>query len=199
MGGEISRDNITYLLTDMRWWWGVHRWQPCELLHDGAQLRYWVDREWWVDKAELQHKTLKIFFFHYPPSGFGICSKHIPKDLSELSQEILLILCQISLSSQGADNPGISLQLWETQIQSSHQLRIWNTWKTSAFIFKTTFWESKSFLPSLRRILLHSSLPRSRMVGHTTGMVPASTGFSSWIMGWVQRWQIIKHLCTHFP
>lgn len=46
--------------------------------------------------------------------------------------------------------------------------------------------------PSLRRILLHSSLPRSRMVGHTTGMVPVSTGFSSWIIGWVES----KQQCT---
>lgn len=44
-------------------------------------------------------------------------------------------------------------------------------------------------LPSFRRILLHSSLPRSRMVGHTTGMVPVRTGFSSWIIGWEKNEQ----------
>lgn len=36
--------------------------------------------------------------------------------------------------------------------------------------------------PSLRRIRLQSSLLRSRSVGHTTGMVAASWGFSCWII-----------------
>ncbi len=37
----------------------------------------------------------------------------VPEDFSEFSQQILLVLRQVSLGSQGTDDPGISLQLWE--------------------------------------------------------------------------------------
>lgn len=46
--------------------------------------------------------------------------KLLPKDFSELCQQILLVLGQVSLCSQGADDSSVSLQLCEKHTETSN-------------------------------------------------------------------------------
>lgn len=78
--------------TGMQWCWGVHRWLPCGLLHDGALLRCWEEKSVVFNKRLLIRSFVKA-------RSFRKCGKNAPEYFSEFSQQILLVLRQISLGS----------------------------------------------------------------------------------------------------
>lgn len=114
-----------------------------------------------------------------------------PENFGELSEKILLVLSEVSLSPQSTDYSSVRLQLWK-HIQGFP--RGSNTILTDPYNSGLTLqdsWtlvhEEDQIVPSFLRILLHSSLPRSTSVGQSTGMLQASMGLSCWIINTDER------------